>query len=330
MRLPLRAFVLALLVVAQVGAQPSAADQALATELFKQGRALMAQENYAEARDKLARSHLLDPGGGTALNLGICYERNGQYASAWKTFREALEMARRDGRTDREALALERLAVVEHRMSRMTIAVPAEAVIPGLRIALDESAVDAATWGVPVPVDAGTHRISASAPGHESWTQSIEVEDGPNAISVPVLKALPAVEEIPARTDVVVPPRARAHPASPPSDRAPSVADPGASHRLAGWLTGSLGVGSVGVGTFFAIRAMRKQSESDRECSGGCSENGAQLSREAGSAADIATVGFVLGGVALGTGTYLVLTAPTPQRANTTSARAGFLWHGEF
>lgn len=319
----------ALLVVAQVGAQPSAADQVLATELFKQGRALMARENYSEARDKLARSHLLDPGGGTALNLGICYERTGQYASAWKIFNEALEMARRDARADREALALERLALVEPRMARMTITVPAEAVIPGLRISLDESALEAATWGVPLPVDAGPHRISASAPGHESWTHGIEVADGLNAITVPVLKALPAVHETPTRTSVAVPPRSPRH-ASAARDRDEVGADHGDSRRLAGWLAGSVGVVGVGLGTFFAIRAMRKQSESDRECTGGCSENGARLSREAGSAADIATVGFVFGGVALGAGTYLVLTAPAPQRSNNSLAHPGFLWHGAF
>src|SRR5215510_6829564 len=93
-------------------AQPSDSDRALATQLFKEGRDLMAQKKYAEACRKLEESQRLDPGGGTLLNLAICHESEGRSATAWAELTEALGIARRDGRIDREKLAQTRMTAL--------------------------------------------------------------------------------------------------------------------------------------------------------------------------------------------------------------------------
>src|SRR5580698_2670520 len=95
----------------------SSSDQAAAEALFKQGRDLMASGQYAEACPKLAESERLDPAPGTLLNLATCYERNGQVASAWVTYKEAATVARKADQPERAQLARRKAAELEPKLS---------------------------------------------------------------------------------------------------------------------------------------------------------------------------------------------------------------------
>src|SRR5262245_2520720 len=88
-------------------AEPSAEDKALATALFREGRALLAEKRVADACLKFEESHRLDPSGGTILNLALCHEQEGKLARSWSEFNEAIAFARRDYRADRESEARE-------------------------------------------------------------------------------------------------------------------------------------------------------------------------------------------------------------------------------
>ncbi|HMJ10468.1 MAG TPA: hypothetical protein VK524_03625, partial [Polyangiaceae bacterium] len=144
------------------GAQ-SSTDAVLAETLYRQGRELMAAGKAAEACPKFAESHRLDPATGTQLNLASCYEAVGKLASAWLAYTEAAVTARRDGRVDRVRFAEERIALLEPKLSRLTINVSPGADAAGLEVRLNGALLGAASRGVPSPVDPGTYRIEATA-----------------------------------------------------------------------------------------------------------------------------------------------------------------------
>src|SRR5262245_44783101 len=109
---------LALAVPSTAGAQSSSAA---AQALFDEGKALMAAGKAAEACPKLEESQKLDPSSGTLVNLALCYEQTGRFASAWTAYRDAAGSAKASGNVDRERGARERAAAVQPKVSKLVI-----------------------------------------------------------------------------------------------------------------------------------------------------------------------------------------------------------------
>ncbi len=293
---------------AEARAQPTDADRALATELFDLGRELMAERRFDEACDKLEESQRLDPGGGTLLNLALCHEAQGRTATAWTELAEALAVAERDGHRSRIALASEHIRALRPRLSRLAVIVPASAAVDGLVVERDGTPLARAAWAVPTPVDPGTHRVSAHAPGRTPW--SIDVDVGADAarrdVVVPVLEVTP-----PSRTATPTVRRASREAPSPPA------ASPASPWRTVGWATGGLGVVLVGVGAYSGLVTLDKDGASDAACRKGCTDRGLELNDEAKTAADVSTVALAAGAAALAVGVWLIVTNPatTPRAA---------------
>jgi hypothetical protein len=314
-------------------ADPSLADRSTATQLFKEGRALLDQGHVSAACRKLEESQRIEPGGGTLLNLALCHEREGRSATAWVEFTEALGIAKRDERPQRVEFARTHLAALEPGLSRLVIQVPGSADLPDLEILRDGAAVGRAAWGSPVPVDPGDHLVEATSPGKISWKQAVTV--GPKAdtksVVVPVLEVAPVADEAaspqrPARpsgagfsvesADPGLP-----HPATKPvAERSPT----GSTVNLPAWISTGLGVVAAGVGTYFAFHAISQKSDADRQCPGdACSAQGSQQTSEAIKSANFATVGLGVGVVGLAFGAVLLVTgtgahvtsSPTPAQS---------------
>jgi serine/threonine-protein kinase len=280
-------------------------DAALAQSLFEQARELMAEGRYAQACPKLEESQRLDPGGGTLLNLAACHEKLGRTATAWAEYKEALGIARRDGRQDRMEEATARIAELEPRLRRLRIVVS-----PGnptdLAVSRDGVPVGSVLWGSSVPVDPGTVVVRAEAPGFESFEGSVSVApEGEHAeIVIPVLERSPSWEMSatalpPPRSIAPVPPRGEpaAEPAGPP---------------VLGYTLLGVGAVGLGVGTYFGLRALDKKAESDAicdqsECPAEQSE-AVDLHDEAVTSAWISNVAFGVGIAGIGIGALLVLT----------------------
>ena len=294
------------LVTRDAWADPSDADRALATQLFNEGRELVMAKQYDAGCAKLLESHRLDPGGGTILNAAICHELAGKTATAWTEFTEALGWAKRDHNAAREQTAQDHLNALAPKLSRITVVVPQEVQLPELVVVRDGSPLGRAAWGSAVPVDRGTHRIEASAPGRVMWTTTIEIagDSDDKTATVPMLEVQPspAAPLAPFATG-------SAEPAPAPPATAEEPANP---RRIVALITLGAGAVALGVGGYFGLRALSKRSESDDACSPICRGDAVTLNDQARSAADVSTVAFGVGLLALGVGGYLFFTSARP------------------
>jgi serine/threonine-protein kinase len=278
---------------------------ATAEQLFEEGRSLMARERFAEACPKLAESHRLDPGVGTLLNLGECYERQGRTASAWATYIEAETLANRQGQAPRAAFASKRAAELAPSLPKLSITV-AETQRDGREVAVtvkrDGELLARPAWATYAPVDPGEHRIEASAPGFERFSQAVTVRAGQ-------------------RVQLKVPPLApSASPPAPPS--APST------QRIAGIFVGGAGVVVTGVGLAFGAVAKSKNDEARADfCTAvACKQRGVDLLAQADSAAVASTVLVSIGAAALVGGAFLFFTG----REDKARRAAAFPFGGAF
>jgi tetratricopeptide (TPR) repeat protein len=308
-------------------AGPTATERGVAEQLFIDGKRLMADGRFDEACPKLAESHRLDPGGGTVLNLAVCHETQGRYASAWSEYHEAIDLARTDGRRDREQLALERLIKIEPKVSRVTIHVDRAADIPGLVLTLDGESINRVAWGTPLPVDAGMHEIVATAPGKLERRATVQIGNTADNKAV----TLASLEDAPPSP----PPSAAApplpSPPSPPSRTVwrstvpalPPAPESSSGTRPVGFLVGGLGVVALGAGAVFGVEALLKRQESDAYCKGNiCSrQEGVDLNDDATRFANYANVGIGVGILGVALGTYLVLRNNGPSAAASSTAR---------
>jgi len=270
-------------------------DAAIAEKLFLDGRAAMARGAYADACPMLAESHRIDPGVGTLLSLGECYEKQGKTASAWATYREAEPMARRLGQKERAAHAAARAEALSAKLSYVTVRMATQP--RGLTLTLDDKPLAPAAWSTPIPVDPGPHVVTAAAPGRTSRSTSVEVTSmGRSAVDLPELDASPA------------------SPAS--GEPAPGAGDRGATQRTIGWAGVVVGGLAIGTGVAFGLTAKSKNDEADTQhCSSAyCDPRGVSLIGDAQSAALVSTTLFVVGAAALAAGVVIVITAPTGKR----------------
>jgi len=280
-------------------------DPAAAQALFDQARELSRQGKFAEACPKLQESNRLDPGIGTQFHLADCYEQSGRIASAWAQFLDVASQARASSQLDREKAATNRAQKLEPRLPRLLVNVPEGSKTPGLEIRRNGMLVGSAQWGVPLPVDPGEVELTASAPGKQTLRQTLRVEEGKTAsYNLPVLAqgdpaAAPPDAGAPAPPPAAAPAPLAPTPVAPPD--APA-AKSGGNAPLILTLAG-VGVVGIGVGTVFALTAKTKYNESKAECDpedlNSCSPTGVTLRNDARGKGDIASVGFIVGGVAL-------------------------------
>src|SRR5450631_2539890 len=106
------------------------ADAGTAQALFDEGKRLMQAGKLDEACPKLQKSFEIDPAGGTLLHLASCFEQAGKLASAWLRYNDALSMAKRDHRKDREDAARGKVADLEPRLARLHLVVPDASRVP--------------------------------------------------------------------------------------------------------------------------------------------------------------------------------------------------------
>jgi len=271
-----------------------AGDEAAAEALFGEAKKLAAAGKYAEACPKFAESNRLDRGAGTLIHLADCYEKNKQSASAWATFKEASSAAQALGRADWQKLAASRAAALEGKLGRLTIRVADPA--GRIEVTRDGSPTSSASWGTPIPVDAGPHKIHAVAPGRRAFEVSVTTHDGEaTEVAVPALEADTGA---PAST-------------SPATGGDAARTSSGSGTRSAGFVIAGIGVAGVAVGAITGLLALGENNDSKKECptDGACASRAAVDSNDsARTFGTVSTIAFIAGGVGVAVGTVMVLT----------------------
>jgi serine/threonine-protein kinase len=298
------------IVPARAAAGP-AEDRAAADALFTEGRALMKAGKLADACPKLAASQKLDPALGTLLNLGDCYERNGQTASAWSTFNELGAAARKVG-DKRAEEALRRAGLLEPKLSKLTLTLAPGDRTDGLEVRRNGRPLDPALLGSAIPVDPGEQLIEASAPGRQPWSTRLQVEAKPGVTSVQLPTLAVAVEAV-----------KPAPPGSGPRlEPAPPPAPFWSGQRIAGLTVGIVGALGLGVATAAGVAAIGQvnQIKSTHACNGAdppqCTKQGLEQEHGANGTANISNALFAVGGAALVTGVVLFATASRAPKAS--------------
>lgn len=296
-------------------------DVAGAETLFEQGRQLAAEGRLKEACPKFAESQRLAPAAGTALNLASCYEKQGQTASAWGMYREAVSLSVASGQTAREQFARGRATELEPKLIKLVVSVSSQEA--GLEVRRDGTAMTRAQWGTPIPVDPGEHVIEATAPAKKKWSKTIQAtgEGQTVTVTVPGLESAP-VEPAPAPS-----------PATSPS-APPPRGDGGGVWRVIGFSGMAAGAGLLGAGTFFALSSQSKKEAIETGANEGRQWDADRQSayEDGESQATLANVFFVTGGVVFATGVVLTVfgytqkneTGKAPSKSAPSFAGGGF------
>jgi serine/threonine-protein kinase len=318
----LAACALGSLLASHARAEASASQKAAAEALFDDGVKAMRGGHFADACPKLEESEHIDPGIGTLLYLGECYEKTGRTASAWATFREAASTAQAQGESERAHIATARADRLQAALSKLTVRVAAEnAQVPGLRVARDTVPLANSQLGSAVPVDPGKYHITASADGYDPF--EVDVEVAPNGdsklLDIPPLKAS-ARRVFGARARYTPPPGSAAGesavPVSSSADTSAAVqGSPGA--RTAAYVVGAVGVAALGVGTYFGVRALSKNSSAEKHCPSDetCDAAGLSYTDQAKHAAVASNIAIAVGAAFVVTGVVLYLSSEPRREA---------------
>jgi hypothetical protein len=306
---------LVLIAMAAVATPASAqSDKAGAETLLHKAMKLETSRDYDRACPVFEESLRLYASLNTEYFLADCYEHAGKTATAWVDYLEVAEKAHAAGESAKERKARERAAQIEGKVPHLTVRVTDP--VPGLKLARDGVEVGRAQWGVPMPVDSGSHAVIASASGYVTATVHADVErDGAEAsVTVPALER----ETAPAPSSVP-PPAPLSAPMIPPTESPAPVASTGTpgqgqghGQRIAGWVVGGAGVVALGVGGVLALTAKSSYDGATGCSASACTDpSGFETRNSARTQGNVATVVLIAGAAAVIGGGVLWLTAPS-------------------
>ena len=281
-------------------AEPAApSDRAGAEALFDEGRALLRDNRLVEACAKLEESQRLDPGIGTLLYLGDCYQRSGRVVSAWVTFRDAHAAATAAGQTVRAELAKRHADALAPELPSIVVNVRA---VPGIKVERGGVDVGPASWGVPLPVDPGEVVVVATADGYEPFRKVVSIARAERvAVDIPELAKRESADARGPVGPLRAPP-----PAASAQERGPSW------QRPVGLGVGGVGLAGLAFASVFGALTFTTWSAAQDECPRGrCTAKARDTADSARTYGNVSTAAFVAGGVLAAAGAFLFFTAPS-------------------
>ena len=275
-------------------------SKAAAQVLFDKGLRLFKEKKYTEACSKFEASLKLFEAMGTKGKLAECYENIGRTASAWAAYREVAVLAKRAAQYRRQNVANERAARLEKILSYLTVNVPDEARVAGMKITRNGTLILPGAYATAIAVDPGVQKITVTAEGYEPWSSEVSVApSAKGSVQIPALVKIP-------EADIIA---------------SPDLYSQRNTRRIVGM--SAVGVGGVSVVVSLALGLKAKKDYDsafdDRLCDGQgvCSPAGFKATKDARWLGNIATALGVSGAIIAGIGTYFWL-SPGPESAEET------------
>jgi hypothetical protein len=290
------------LLASTAAADPSAADRATARTLAQEGQQSLDARKFSTAADKFTRADALVHAPTLLLGLARAQLGMNKLVEAQESYNRIIREGVTAGSPRSWTKALEdatkEVEAITPRLPWVTITVLGPT---NPEVVIDSTPVPSAALGVKRPVNPGSHTVKASAEGFLPAEKTITFAEGQSASVSLELEQAPADA-----APVAVAPAAEA---SPPSS--------GKGKKTAGFV--ALGIGGAGlvVGGVTGVLAMSKHNKLAKECPDGFCDpetHGAELDSYH-LIGTISTVGFIVGGVGIATGTILLLTSPKDQPA---------------
>jgi hypothetical protein len=225
----------------------------------------MQKKQYAQACPLLEKSEALDPGGGTLLNLAVCYEGKGALAQAYATYQEVLSEAHRENRNDRAETASRRIEAIAPRVPHLKIVLPDHVGDPSVVLQLDDLIMGSTLIGVATPVDPGMHHVRVSRMGDKPWTWDGNIAEGETREIAPELVPLDALPPPPIAAPCENGPcEKKSEPAatqpSPPTERQTTRI------ATASWVLGGAAIVATGTSVLTGILALDARSSWKSQC----------------------------------------------------------------
>jgi hypothetical protein len=175
------------------------ADPKTASSAAAAAEQLVSSGKYTEACPLLEQSYHDDPQLAVLLELADCHEHVDRLATAWRELVEARELAHRQA-DPREDFARQRADELQTRVGYLHVDAPAPDIV-GLDVRRDDIELRV---GHDVAVDAGSHRLVATAPGRQTWDVTTTVVDGQTTrLAVPQLGEAVSVTTFGSRIEAV-------------------------------------------------------------------------------------------------------------------------------
>jgi hypothetical protein len=257
-------------------------QQAEGRARFEEAMELMRKRSFERACELFEQSFALAADMTTAFRMAECFEQIGKMGAAWHYYSEVAEAAAGAGMDERRDYAKKRAEALAPKLGRLRVNVPDNvASIDDLLVTIDERNLSRSLWNHELRVDPGEHEISASAPEHEPWSQTVDIENATDdaAVTLALRRRPPPPVDEPESESLWVPPS---------------------------WIGIALtSVGAAGVVTGLVVGGIAKSNhdESLDFCvERACRDEGLALQDEAIAQGEAATVVFTIGAIALATG----------------------------
>jgi len=285
----------AVMAVCMLSGRAHAQANPAAETLFDSGREALAKGDYERACQQLRESNRLEPAVGTLFNLADCEEKRGKLATAWALFR-AVEQKVPAG-DERAAIARERAHALEPRLPKVTLKL-ADGAPKETTVRDGDTEIGAASLGVPIPMDPGTHEFAVSSPGRPSRLVHVRLAEGEQR----------TVEVQPKDTDANADAATRAQAPTPTATS--DTASRGTDTKTLGFVLGGVGIAGLAVGAVAGVMVLGKKSTADENCPNKvCNQKGMDAVDEAVTLRTVSNVGWIVGALGVGAGAYFVLTS---------------------